>query len=217
MKFLSKQEKPILFIDEIHTIIGAGSASGSSLDVSNLLKPELGKGQIRCIGSTTFQEYRGIFNQNQALSRRFQKIDVIEPSFDECEEILKGIKDVYEDYHDVIYSEESIKSAVELSSKYINDRFLPDKAIDVIDETGAFKNINRKNKKSVKITKNDIETTISKFTKFLSNQYLQVTKRILKILKTILKELFLVKTGLWKHSQMLLSFRGLVLETRTRQ
>ena len=152
LKFLSKQEKPILFIDEIHTIIGAGSASGSSLDVSNLLKPELGKGQIRCIGSTTFQEYRGIFNQNQALSRRFQKIDVIEPSFDECEEILKGIKDVYEDYHDVIYSEESIKSAVELSSKYINDRFLPDKAIDVIDETGAFKNINRKNKKSVKIT-----------------------------------------------------------------
>ena len=165
LNFLSKEDKPILFIDEIHTIIGAGSASGSSLDVSNLLKPALGKGQIRCIGSTTFQEYRGIFNQNQALSRRFQKIDVVEPSFDECEEILKGIVDVYEEYHDVSYSEESIKSAVELSSKYINDRFLPDKAIDVIDETGAFKNINRSNKKSIKITKDDIEMTISKITK----------------------------------------------------
>jgi ATP-dependent Clp protease ATP-binding subunit ClpA len=187
LKFLSKQEKPILFIDEIHTIIGAGSASGSSLDVSNLLKPELGKGQIRCIGSTTFQEYRGIFNQNQALSRRFQKIDVIEPSFDECEEILKGIKDVYEDYHDVIYSEESIKSAVELSSKYINDRFLPDKAIDVIDETGAFKNINRKNKKSVKITKNDIETTISKITKIPEQSISSSDKKNLKNIEDNLK------------------------------
>ena len=127
LSFLSKEENPILFIDEIHTIIGAGSASGGSLDVSNLLKPALGKGQIRCIGSTTFQEYRGIFNQNQALSRRFQKIDVIEPSFDECEEILIGIKDIYEDYHNVKYSAEAIKSSIELSSKYINDRFLPDK------------------------------------------------------------------------------------------
>ena len=99
------------------------------------------------------------------MSRRFQKIDIVEPSFDECEEILKGIVDVYEEYHDVSYSEESIKSAVELSSKYINDRFLPDKAIDVIDETGAFKNINRSNKKSIKITKDDIEMTISKITK----------------------------------------------------
>ena len=142
LSFLEKQENPILFIDEIHTIIGAGSASGGSLDVSNLLKPALGKGEIRCIGSTTFQEYRGIFNQNQALSRRFQKIDVIEPNEDECEEILNGIKDIYEEYHDVEYTNESIKSAVELSSKYINDRFLPDKAIDLIDETGALLNIN---------------------------------------------------------------------------
>ena len=141
LSFLSNQNNPILFIDEIHTIIGAGSASGGSLDVSNLLKPALGKGEIRCIGSTTFQEYRGIFNQNQALSRRFQKIDVVEPSFDECEEILMGIKDIYEDYHSVKYTDESIKSAVELSSKYINDRFLPDKAIDVVDETGALLNL----------------------------------------------------------------------------
>jgi len=165
LNFLSKEDNPILFIDEIHTIIGAGSASGGSLDVSNLLKPALGKGQIRCIGSTTFQEYRGIFNQNQALSRRFQKIDVTEPSYDECEEILNGIKDIYESYHHVKYTDESIKSAVELSSKYINDRFLPDKAIDVIDETGALLNINRKNTKSIKVTKKHIEMTISKITK----------------------------------------------------
>ena len=187
LNFLSKEDKPILFIDEIHTIIGAGSASGSSLDVSNLLKPALGKGQIRCIGSTTFQEYRGIFNQNQALSRRFQKIDVVEPSFDECEEILKGIVDVYEEYHDVSYSEESIKSAVELSSKYINDRFLPDKAIDVIDETGAFKNINRKNKKSIKITKDDIEMTISKITKIPEQSISSSDKKNLKNIEENLK------------------------------
>ena len=187
LTFLSKEDKPILFIDEIHTIIGAGSASGSSLDVSNLLKPALGKGQIRCIGSTTFQEYRGIFNQNQALSRRFQKIDVVEPSFDECEEILKGIVDVYEEYHDVSYSEESIKSAVELSSKYINDRFLPDKAIDVIDETGAFKNINRGNKKSIKITKDDIEMTISKITKIPEQSISSSDKKNLKNIEENLK------------------------------
>jgi len=187
LNFLSKEDKPILFIDEIHTIIGAGSASGSSLDVSNLLKPALGKGQIRCIGSTTFQEYRGIFNQNQALSRRFQKIDVVEPSFDECEEILKGIVDVYEEYHDVSYSEESIKSAVELSSKYINDRFLPDKAIDVIDETGAFKNINRSNKKSIKITKDDIEMTISKITKIPEQSISSNDKKNLKNIEENLK------------------------------
>ena len=187
LSFLSKEDKPILFIDEIHTIIGAGSASGSSLDVSNLLKPALGKGQIRCIGSTTFQEYRGIFNQNQALSRRFQKIDVVEPSFDECEEILKGIVDVYEDYHDVSYSEESIKSAVELSSKYINERFLPDKAIDVIDETGAFKNINRINKKPIKITKEDIEMTISKITKIPEQSISSSDKKNLKNIEENLK------------------------------
>ena len=187
LKFLSTQEKPILFIDEIHTIIGAGSASGGSLDVSNLLKPELGKGKIRCIGSTTFQEYRGIFNQNQALSRRFQKIDVIEPNFDECEEILFGIKDVYENYHDVKYSDESIKSAIELSSKYINDRFLPDKAIDVIDETGALLNINRKNTKPIKVNKSHIEMTISKITKIPEQSISISDKKDLKKLEDDLK------------------------------
>merc|ERR1712070_854794 len=153
------------FIDEIHTIIGAGSASGGSLDVSNLLKPALGKGSLRCIGSTTFQEYRGIFDQNQALSRRFQKIDVIEPSFDECIEIINGIKDIYEEYHNVFYTNEAVKASVDLSSKYINDRFLPDKAIDVIDETGAMLNIARKNNKNITVKQSDIEKTISKITK----------------------------------------------------
>ena len=187
LSFLSKQDNPILFIDEIHTIIGAGSASGGSLDVSNILKPALGKGEIRCIGSTTFQEYRGIFNQNQALSRRFQKIDVVEPNFDECEEILNGIKDVYEEYHDVKYTDEAIKSSIELSSKYINDRFLPDKAIDVIDETGALLNINRKNDKTIKVSKNDIEMTISKITKIPEQTITTSDKKDLKNLEENLK------------------------------
>jgi ATP-dependent Clp protease ATP-binding subunit ClpA len=187
LSFLEKQENPILFIDEIHTIIGAGSASGGSLDVSNLLKPALGKGEIRCIGSTTFQEYRGIFNQNQALSRRFQKIDVIEPNDDECEEILNGIKDIYEEYHDVEYTNESIKSAIELSSKYINDRFLPDKAIDLIDETGALLNINRKNNKTIKVNKNDIEVTVSKITKIPEQSISSNDKKNLKNIKENLK------------------------------
>ena len=187
LSFLSEQDNPILFIDEIHTIIGAGSASGGSLDVSNLLKPALGKGEIRCIGSTTFQEYRGIFNQNQALSRRFQKIDVVEPNFDECEEILNGIKDIYEEYHDVKYTDEAIKSSIELSSKYINDRFLPDKAIDVIDETGALLNINRKNQKTIKVLKNDIEMTISKITKIPEQTITTSDKKDLKNLEENLK------------------------------
>ena len=187
LNFLEKEERSILFIDEIHTIIGAGSASGGSLDVSNLLKPTLAKGSIRCIGSTTFQEYRGIFNQNQALSRRFQKIDVIEPSFDECVEILKGIKSSYEDYHNVKYSDESILSAVELSSKYINDKFLPDKAIDVIDETGASLNISRKNNKKITVKEEDIEETISKITKVPEQSITTKDKKSLKNIEEDLK------------------------------
>ena len=165
MSFLESQEKSILFIDEIHTIIGAGSASGGTLDVSNLLKPALGKGTLRCIGSTTFNEFRGIFNQNQALSRRFQKIDVVEPSIDESVEILNGIKQLYEDHHNVRFSDNSIETAVKLSDKFLNDRFLPDKAIDLIDETGALLNINRKNKNKITVKDLDIEKTISKITK----------------------------------------------------
>ncbi len=165
IEFLEGQDKSILFIDEIHTIIGAGSASGGSLDVSNLLKPALGKGSLRCIGSTTFQEFRGIFNQNQALSRRFQKIDINEPDIDDSIAILKGIKPLYELHHNVMYHDESIKSAVELSQKFISDRFLPDKAIDLMDETGALLNVNRKNNKKITVNQIDIEKTISKITK----------------------------------------------------
>ena len=165
LTYLDKQINPILFIDEIHTIIGAGSASGGSLDVSNLLKPALGKGKLRCVGSTTFQEYRGVFNQNQALSRRFQKIDIAEPSVDECILIIDGLKNHYENHHNVKYSNESIKSAVTLSKRFLNDRFLPDKAIDLIDETGALLNIARKNSKKITVKQTHIEKTISKMSK----------------------------------------------------
>ena len=189
LKFLETKDRAILFIDEIHTIIGAGSASGGSLDVSNLLKPALGKGSLRCIGSTTFQEYRGIFDQNQALSRRFQKIDITEPSYDECVEILDGIKVIYEDYHNVSYSIDAIKSSVDLSSKYINDRFLPDKAIDVIDETGAMLNIARKNKKNITVIQKDIEKTISKITKIPEQNITVADKKDLKSLEDNLKRI----------------------------
>ena len=191
LKFLETKDKAILFIDEIHTIIGAGSASGGSLDVSNLLKPALGKGSLRCIGSTTFQEYRGIFDQNQALSRRFQKIDVVEPSFDECIEIINGIKNIYEEYHNVAYSSEAVKASVDLSSKYINDRFLPDKAIDVIDETGAMLNIARKNKKNITVKQSDIEKTISKITKIPEQNITVSDKKDLKNLEENLKSCLL--------------------------
>ena len=187
LKFLENKDKAILFIDEIHTIIGAGSASGGSLDVSNLLKPALGKGTLRCIGSTTFQEYRGIFDQNQALSRRFQKIDIIEPSFDECIEIINGIKNIYEEYHNVFYTNEAVKASVDLSSKYINERFLPDKAIDVIDETGAMLNIARKNKKNITVNQSDIEKTISKITKIPEQNITVSDKKDLKNLEENLK------------------------------
>ena len=187
LNFLETKENAILFIDEIHTIIGAGSASGGSLDVSNLLKPALGKGSLRCIGSTTFQEYRGIFDQNQALSRRFQKIDVAEPSFDECSEIINGIKSIYEEYHNVAYSSEAINASVDLSSKYINERFLPDKAIDVIDETGAMLNIARKNNKKITVNQSDIEKTIAKITKIPEQNITVSDKKDLKNLEENLK------------------------------
>ena len=190
LKFLDKQKNPILFIDEIHTIIGAGSASGGSLDVSNLLKPALGKGKLRCIGSTTFQEYRGVFNQNQALSRRFQKIDVLEPTVDECIKILDGLKSNYESHHNVKYSNESINSAVTLSKRFLNDRFLPDKAIDLIDETGALLNISRSNSKKITVKQTHIEKTISKISKIpeqtISNQESINLQKLESDLKTVI-------------------------------
>ncbi len=137
MNQLKKDEKAILFIDEIHTIIGAGSTSGGVMDASNLIKPALASGSLRCIGSTTYQEYRGIFEKDHALARRFQKVDVLEPSIDETFQILKGLKSRFEEHHELKYTVESLRVAAELAARHINDRFLPDKAIDVIDEAGA--------------------------------------------------------------------------------
>ena len=134
---LKKQEGSILFIDEIHTIIGAGAASGGVMDASNLLKPLLTSGQLRCMGSTTYQEFRGIFDKDRALSRRFQKIDVIEPDVDDTYRILKGLKSRFEDHYNLRYTDKALRTASELAARYINDRFMPDKAIDVIDEAGA--------------------------------------------------------------------------------
>lgn len=160
---LKKEPGAILFIDEIHTIIGAGAASGGVMDASNLIKPMLASGELKCIGSTTYQEYRGIFEKDRALARRFQKIDVVEPSVDQTFEILKGLKSRYEEFHEVKYSNNALKTAAELSSRYINDRFLPDKAIDVIDEAGASNRVKggtAKGKKSISVK--DIEAIVAK-------------------------------------------------------
>ena len=138
---LKKREGAILFIDEIHTIIGAGAASGGVMDASNLLKPLLTSGKLKCIGSTTFQEYRGIFDKDKALSRRFQKIDVMEPSADDAYKILKGLKSRFEEHHGLRYTDRALRVATDLSQRYITDRFLPDKAIDVIDEAGAYQQL----------------------------------------------------------------------------
>ena len=159
---LMKREKSILFIDEIHTIIGAGAASGGVMDASNLLKPLLSSGQLRCVGSTTYQEYRGIFEKDHALSRRFQKIDVPEPSIKETYEILKGLKSRFEDHHDLKFSNPALKIAAELAARHINDRFLPDKAIDVIDEAGAYQRLQPVSKRKKLIGVSDIELVISK-------------------------------------------------------
>ena len=146
LKQLTENPNAVLFIDEIHTLIGAGSASGGTLDASNLLKPALSSGQLKCIGATTYTEYRGIFEKDHALSRRFQKIDVVEPSVAETIEILKGLKPRFEAHHGIKYSASALTSAVELSVRFINDRHLPDKAIDVIDEAGAAQRILPKSK-----------------------------------------------------------------------
>jgi len=162
MKQLADNPNAILFIDEIHTLIGAGSASGGTLDASNLLKPALSNGSLKCIGATTYQEYRGIFEKDHALSRRFQKIDVAEPSVAETIEILKGLKSRFESHHNVKYTASALSTAAELSAKYINDRHLPDKAIDVIDEAGAAQRILPKSKQKKVIGNKEIEDIIAK-------------------------------------------------------
>jgi ATP-dependent Clp protease ATP-binding subunit ClpA len=159
---LKKRTGAILFIDEIHTIIGAGAASGGVMDASNLLKPLLSSGQMRCIGSTTFQEYRGIFDKDKALSRRFQKIDVLEPSTEEAYKILKGLKSRFEDFHGLRYTDKALRVATDLSARYITDRFLPDKAIDVIDEAGAYQQLQSPSKRKKVVGVSDIEAIIAK-------------------------------------------------------
>ena len=159
---LQKQEKVILFIDEIHTIVGAGAVSGGSMDASNILKPVLADGKIRCIGTTTYDEYRKYFEKDGALSRRFQKIDIHEPSHEDTIKILKGIKSRYEAHHNVIYTDEALTQAVELSARYITERKLPDKAIDVIDEAGAFARMYARDEENPTITAHQIEQVIAK-------------------------------------------------------
>jgi ATP-dependent Clp protease ATP-binding subunit ClpA len=162
LKALKDKPNGILFIDEIHTLIGAGAASGGTLDASNLLKPALSSGQLKCIGATTFTEYRGIFEKDAALSRRFQKVDVVEPTVQETVDILKGLKSRFEEHHGVKYAMAALQAAAELSAKYINDRHLPDKAIDVIDEAGAAQRILPISKRKKTITKTEVEEIVAK-------------------------------------------------------
>ncbi|MDP3701453.1 MAG: ATP-dependent Clp protease ATP-binding subunit ClpA [Hylemonella sp.] len=162
LKSLKDKPNAILFIDEIHTLIGAGAASGGTLDASNLLKPALSSGQLKCIGATTFTEYRGIFEKDAALSRRFQKVDVVEPTVSETIDILKGLKSRFEEHHNVKYANAALQAAAELSAKYINDRHLPDKAIDVIDEAGAAQRILAPSKRKKTIGKTEVEEIVAK-------------------------------------------------------
>jgi ATP-dependent Clp protease ATP-binding subunit ClpA len=167
---LKRQRHAILFIDEIHTIIGAGSASGGVMDASNLIKPVLASGDLRCIGSTTYQEYRGIFEKDRALARRFQKIDVEEPSVEETFEILKGLKSRFEEHHQVTYTNPALRAAAELSNRYINDRHLPDKAIDVIDEAGAHVQLKSPAKRKKRIDVGDVEAIVAKMARIPSKK-----------------------------------------------
>jgi ATP-dependent Clp protease ATP-binding subunit ClpA len=184
---LKKQEGSILFIDEIHTIIGAGAASGGVMDASNLLKPLLTSGQIRCMGSTTYQEYRGIFDKDRALSRRFQKIDVIEPDVDDTYRILKGLKSRFEDHYNLRYTDKALRTASELAARYINDRFMPDKAIDVIDEAGAAQQLQPASRRKKSIGVSDVEQVVAKIARIPSSQVTASDKASLRDLDSNLK------------------------------
>ena len=170
LSLISNTNKPILYIDEIHTVVGAGAVGGGGMDATSIIKPYLTKGEVRFIGSTTFEEYKKFLEKDRALSRRFQRIDVDEPSQDECLEILKGLKGKYEDYHNVIYTDDILNHICELSAKYINDRFLPDKAVDVMDETGAAKRLRvfnkpQENRYPYVLTQKDVEHTVALMSK----------------------------------------------------
>ncbi|HMM70609.1 MAG TPA: ATP-dependent Clp protease ATP-binding subunit ClpA [Rhodocyclaceae bacterium] len=187
LKQLAENEAAILFVDEIHTLIGAGAASGGTLDASNLLKPALSSGQLKCIGATTYNEYRGVFEKDHALSRRFQKIDVNEPSIAETIAILRGLKSRFEAHHGVRYSPIALASAAELSARYINDRHLPDKAVDVIDEAGAAQKILPKSKQKKVIGKTEIEEIVAKIARIPSQHVSSDDRTVLKNLDRDLK------------------------------
>lgn len=187
---LRKEDNAILFIDEIHTIIGAGAASGGAMDASNLIKPVLSNGELKCIGSTTYQEYRGIFEKDRALARRFQKIDVPEPTVEECVQILQGLKSRFEEHHDVKYTQPALRGAAELSERYINDRHLPDKAIDVIDEAGAYQQLQPASKRKKTIGIKEIEYIVAKIArippKTVSNDDMTTLKNLERNLKLVI-------------------------------
>ncbi|MEC9061085.1 MAG: ATP-dependent Clp protease ATP-binding subunit ClpA, partial [Pseudomonadota bacterium] len=187
LKELGKDKNAILFIDEIHTIIGAGAASGGVMDASNLLKPKLSSGELRCIGSTTYQEYQGIFEKDRALARRFQKVDVTEPSVSDTTKILLGLKSRYEEHHNVRFTQKAIQAAAELSAKYINERHLPDKAIDVMDEAGASQRLLPPSKRKKTIGVGDIEQIIAKMARIPEKSVSASDKEVLKNLGRNLK------------------------------
>ena len=184
---LKEIEGSILFIDEIHTIIGAGAASGGVMDASNLLKPLLTSGQMRCMGSTTYQEYRGIFDKDRALSRRFQKIDVIEPDVEDTYRILKGLKSRFEEHYNLRYTDKALRTASELAARYINDRFMPDKAIDVVDEAGAAQQLQPPSKRKKSIGASDVEQVVAKIARIPSSQVTSSDKASLRDLEGNLK------------------------------
>ncbi|KDN11904.1 ATP-dependent Clp protease ATP-binding subunit ClpA [Snodgrassella communis] len=187
IKELSELDKAVLFVDEIHTIIGAGSVSGGTMDASNLLKPALAKGSMRCIGATTYHEYRTIFDKDHALSRRFQKIDVVEPSVPETVEILQGLRPAFEQFHQVRYTRAALQAAAELSARYINERFLPDKAIDIIDEAAAAQKIQPKSKQRKVIGRAEIEAIIAKVARIPEKTVSHDDKQVLRFLADNLK------------------------------
>jgi ATP-dependent Clp protease ATP-binding subunit ClpA len=184
---LRKQENAIMFIDEIHTIVGAGAVQGGAMDASNILKPALAAGDLRCIGSTTYTEYKAAFERDRALARRFQKIEINEPSIEETYQILLGLKRFYEKHHEVKYSDEALKVAAELAGKYINDRFLPDKAIDVMDEVGAAVKLLPESKRPKKITPRMVEMTIARMAKIPTKTVVADEKERLKTLREDIK------------------------------
>lgn len=189
LKQLEKEDHAILFIDEIHTIIGAGAASGGQVDAANLIKPLLSSGKIRCMGSTTYQEYSNIFEKERALSRRFQKIDIVEPSLDDTTKILMGLKPKYEAHHEVRFTNKAIRAAVELSAKYINERHLPDKAIDVIDEAGARCRLAPASKRKKTVNVSDIEAMIAKMARIPEKSVSSSDRDVLQKLDSKLKML----------------------------